>query len=387
MQLDRRAKGEEGAKEKAAGQIGSFMGRLGGLAHDGKAKGKKAAGTQAVEKEYQEMVERLAVSEGDVAKIVPERIFSIAVHPSTERLLVMAGDKYGKLGFFEPDLANEEECVTVLSVHSRPITSISIDPLQPQRLFTAAYDSVVRLLDVATRQSVAVWDADEDEHGAVTSGSFDHHRGQVWCGHETGMVSIIDAKARAVKPSHHALHSGKIRSVMVCPTDSNMVATASHDCTVRLWDVRKMPGKAGAKSGELMEWRHGKGVNFASWAPISGSHIVSTSTDDTLRVLSGFSDGGKKPEEKVIKHDNQTGRWLTPFRAVHDPKCDSAFMVGAMLQPRQIEVFSSASGNRIKKLTHDNFSTITSLNAAHPILNVIAGGNSSGKVFVWREPK
>jgi len=140
-------------------------------------------------------------------------------------------------------------------------------------------------------------------------------RCQVWCGHESGMVSVMDSKAggRRGKQEHHAMHSGKVRSVSACPSDPNLLATASHDCTVRLWDVRKLPGRAATKSGELMEWRHGKGVNFASWAPISGSHIVSTSTDDTLRILSGFKGGSGKgsPVEKVAQPSHHTQ--LSPY--------------------------------------------------------------------------
>lgn len=36
------------------------------------------------------------------------------------------------------------------------------------------------------------------------------------------------------------------------------------------------------------------------------------------------------------RHDNQTGRWLTPFRATWDPKFDSYAVVGSMRQPRQV---------------------------------------------------
>ena len=30
------------------------------------------------------------------------------------------------------------------------------------------------------------------------------------------------------------------------------------------------------------------------------------------------------------------------------------------------------------------FTTVSSLNAFHPVLDVVAGGNSSGKVSIWR---
>ena len=101
------------------------------------------------------------MSEADVAKVVPDRIFSIAVHPSPDHLLVVAGDKRGKLGFFEPDYDQEDNCVTVCNVHSRPITSIMFDGASPQKLYTSAYDSMVRLMDVHSKQFVATWNCDE----------------------------------------------------------------------------------------------------------------------------------------------------------------------------------------------------------------------------------
>jgi WD40 repeat protein len=101
------------------------------------------------------------------------------VHPDPNHLLIMAGDKWGKIGFFEPDHSETDECVTVCTVHSRPITSIVVDPAESHRLFFTSYDSIVRQLDVDSRKFVAVWDCDEDDHGSLTTCSFDHHRGQV----------------------------------------------------------------------------------------------------------------------------------------------------------------------------------------------------------------
>ena len=37
----------------------------------------------------------------NVAKVVPNRIFSLAVHPSTEKLLVAAGGKWGNVGLWD----------------------------------------------------------------------------------------------------------------------------------------------------------------------------------------------------------------------------------------------------------------------------------------------
>ena len=37
-----------------------------------------------------------------------------------------------------------------------------------------------------------------------------------------------------------------------------------------------------------------------------------------------------------IHHNNQTGRWLTPFRAEWDPSSDEYFIVGSLTHPRQV---------------------------------------------------
>ncbi len=35
-----------------------------------------------------------------IDKVVPDRIFSLAVHPTAEKLLVAVGDKWGRLGLW-----------------------------------------------------------------------------------------------------------------------------------------------------------------------------------------------------------------------------------------------------------------------------------------------
>ena len=34
-------------------------------------------------------------------------------------------------------------------------------------------------------------------------------------------------------------------------------------------------------------------------------------------------------------------------------------------------------------LTHENLNSVNSLNVLHPSVNMLAGGNSSGKVYLW----
>lgn len=60
-------------------------------------------------------------------------------------------------------------------------------------------------------------------------------------------------------------------------------------------------------------------------------------------------------------------------------------MVGSMARPRQIEVFQDTG-----KLLHsfynlDCLSSVCSINVVHPSKNILVGGNSSGRLHVFKE--
>ena len=50
---------------------------------------------------YVEGLEKMTITEERVAKLVPKRIFGMAIHPSQERVLVAAGGKWGELGMWD----------------------------------------------------------------------------------------------------------------------------------------------------------------------------------------------------------------------------------------------------------------------------------------------
>ena len=50
---------------------------------------------------FTKALNKLTLRADRVAKVVPDRIFSLAIHPTEDKTLVMAGDKWGKLGFWD----------------------------------------------------------------------------------------------------------------------------------------------------------------------------------------------------------------------------------------------------------------------------------------------
>ncbi len=110
------------------------------------------------------------------------------------------------------------------------------------------------------------------------------------------------------------------------------------------------------------------------------------------------------PSTSVLRHDNNTGRWLSTFRPSFDPKRDHTFVLGSMDRPRRVEIFTfsgsgSFSGSNGKKsqvadsahpiqllqaVQGEYLGSVCSRNCFHPSLNVIAAGNSSGRLHILR---
>lgn len=66
-------------------------------------------------------------------------------------------------------------------------------------------------------------------------------------------------------------------------------------------------------------------LQAAAWAPDGSGRLLSISFDDTLRVW-GPTPAGAGPgeaagwgEQLVMRHNNNTGRWVVPFRVAWGP--------------------------------------------------------------------
>ena len=63
----------------------------------------------------------LAIADEDIAKLVKDRIFSIAMHPSPSKVLVAAGDTWGRVGLWDVEMDIDSTPVVSFQPHSRPV--------------------------------------------------------------------------------------------------------------------------------------------------------------------------------------------------------------------------------------------------------------------------
>lgn len=94
-----------------------------------------------------------------VCKVTPDRIYSVATHPSESKLICCAGDKQGYIGLWDVDgistsavdskKENENNgIVSLFRIHSRPICCL--EWLNNESMVTASYDGSVRRMNAET---------------------------------------------------------------------------------------------------------------------------------------------------------------------------------------------------------------------------------------------
>ena len=287
----------------------------------------------------------------------------------------------------------------------------------------------------------------------------------VIAGDDVGRVWALDPMQRRCVIGRFQAHrrGSKVTGLEYNPADERLFATCGGDWAVRLWDVRSMswqsppdaefateppfeggtrstqaegsllhnnnndaPATAAAFSGassqeagyrsrrsgvqSLVTLLHPRAVTTATFSNITGTRLLTTCIDNRLRVfnVNGDLQSGDCLE---IVHSHDFGRYLTPFRAVWDPKDvhENTAVCGryvsepfdfhvpgsppaaVALHPVDVLLLSPPNHSATRMLPPSRIvaqladplvTTISPVVAVHPTINAIASG-SSRSVYVW----
>ena len=155
-----------------------------------------------------------------------------------------------------------------------------------------------------------------------------------------------------------------------------------------MFDIRKFKdSRNSSKSPKALGTQiAGLSVSSAFFSP-SGKSLLTTSFANRLDLTEDahLVKGNKtiKPTHS-IRHNNQTGRWLTTFQATWHPELD-IFCSGSMNKPRCMEIFDS-KGKLLRAVTGESLTSVMSRTCFHPSTKnlIMVGGNSSGRVVAIR---
>jgi hypothetical protein len=120
-----------------------------------------------------------------VAKVVPDRIYSVAFHPCSHKLIATTGDKKGYLGLWDVDATltdsssgvaggggDDMDGVYLFKPHSGAINSLQWNQ-SGSKLLSQSYDGTIRLMDVERQVFVdafAAYDDSEEFKGKIGYG-------------------------------------------------------------------------------------------------------------------------------------------------------------------------------------------------------------------------
>jgi WD40 repeat protein len=292
----------------------------------------------------------------------------------------------------EEDPDTPEPAITALKLHSRTITSF-VFSADGNTLYSSSYDSSVRKFDLQKGVAVEAFAPDSiDEDLPISSiaiplsdpnillfssldGSFGRH--DMRTKSETEIWTLSDKK---------------IGGFSIHPLNPHLVATASLDRSVKIWDLRSIKGKGESKAPSLLgEHESRLSISHASWS--AAGHVATSSYDDTIKIHSLLDAGswkvGHQIDESdmkptaVIKHNNQTGRWVTILKPQWQTRPEDGiqkFVIGNM--NRFVDVYS-ADGEQLAQLGGDGITAVPAVAHFHPTKDWVAGGTASGKLCLW----
>lgn len=347
-------------------------------------------------------------------KITPERIYAMTFHPAEEKGLVFAGDKLGNIGIFdasqkikikdEPaDDADEdgddeddaEPEVTSFKIHTRTISAFNWAANDLTGLLSASYDSSIRKLDLQKGTAVEVYapadkSADEPLSGVEVSRTDPNMLHFTTLDGQFGIHDMRTPQGEVVEKLQ--LSEKKIGGFSLHPTQPHIVATASLDRTMKLWDLRKISGK-GANRSPVLVGEHESRLSVSHAAFNAAGQVATTSYDDTVKIYDfsaatawktghELSEAEMKPTT-VIPHNNQTGRWVTILRAqwCQRPRDGiQRFAVGNM--NRFVDIYTG-KGQQLAQLGGEGITAVPAVAVFHQTNDWVAAGTASGKLCLW----
>ncbi|KAK8792911.1 hypothetical protein WA158_005075 [Blastocystis sp. Blastoise] len=348
-----------------------------------------------------------------IRKVCSERIYSISFCPTNADILVACGDKTGELGLWRLNstYSNNEDLSTQgdiwkIKLHMAPINRIRN---VFNSIYTCSYDGSIKCLYPEKHISNDVFYLDNTFRKDATISDFiniNNEEPVFFATINNGSLSRFDTREPNSKNSYNiSLHEKKINTVSIHPS-LPLVATSSLDRTVSIWDYRLF-NQSKTKCKPLYSYSCKNSVNAAFFDP-KGESLVITSYDDTFKIFdinqlitvknsSIFSSKSKSDSYSpfIIKHDNDTGKWLSKFQASFCPlysssQSDLSYYItsGSMTYPRCIDMYKIyKEDNKILSehftYRHELLNSVLSITDVHPYYPAICGGNSSGRVGVF----
>lgn len=293
----------------------------------------------------------------------------------------------------DENLTSDPE-ISAFKTHSRTITSFVFPPTDGNTVYSSSYDSSIRKMDLEKGTSIQVFaPSDIDTDMPISALDMAHSEPNIlYFSTLDGGVGRYDIRAPGSEEIW-TLSEQKIGGFSLHPLQPHLIATASLDRTLKIWDTRKISGKGDLRHPALLgEHESRLSVSHASWS--AAGHIATSSYDDTIKIYDfteasswkaghDISANAMEPKHK-IRHNNQTGRWVTILKPQWQRRPHDGIQKLVMANMnRFVDVFAS-DGSQLAQLDGEGITAVPAVAHFHPTLDWVAGGNGSGKLCLWQ---
>ena len=248
------------------------------------------------------------------------------------------------------------------------ITAMKFHPERPRFVYTTSVDGRFVLQDLEGRQSSVYLDTQDISYWWCSLDLCRQHD-VVFVGGNTGRAVLLDSAGEVVC-RYRRLHRGKIKYAEFCSSGGGwLLATASVDHTVALWDIRMLrerPGNFTDTPEPLSTLKHSAPINSAIFDPHTGSQLLTTTQNSQLHVYDAATNWGDP--SIIVSHPHRHFQHMTDIVATWHPIHRDLCIVGrypekdASDQTRSVDLIDIGNGERIRELSSPSLKGIIVLN-------------------------
>ncbi|XP_006865192.1 PREDICTED: DNA damage-binding protein 2 [Chrysochloris asiatica] len=303
-------------------------------------------------------------------KAVPfdRRATSLAWHPTHPSILAV-GSKGGDILLWNLNTTDKPTFIKGIGAGGS-ITGLKFNPLNTNQFFTSSLEGTTRLQDF-TGNTLRVFCSSGTCNFWFCCLDVSARSRVLVTGDNAGKVILLNMDGKELW--NLRLHKKKVAHVALNPCCDWLLATASVDQTVKIWDLRQVRGK----SSFLSSLTHRHPVNAACFSS-DGARLLTTDQNNEIRV---YATSQWDCPLGLIPHPHRHFQHLTPIKATWHPRYN-LIVVGRYPDPnfksctphelRTIDVFDGNSGKMMCQLYDPKYSGIFSLNEFNPMGDTLA---------------
>ncbi|XP_029607792.1 DNA damage-binding protein 2 isoform X11 [Salmo trutta] len=304
------------------------------------------------------------------------RVTCLEWHPSLPTTLAV-GSKGGDVVLWDYSVINKTSFIQGVGPGGS-ITALKFNPYNPTQLFTSSVRGTTTLQDF-NGTTLRVFTNTESWDLWYCCVDVSLSRQMLVTGDNIGRVLLLGMDGHQV--FNEKLHKAKVTHAEFNPRCDWLMATASVDHTVKLWDLRNIKDK----NSYLHEMVHDKAVNSAYFNPVDCSKLLTTDQYDQIRV---YSSSDWSTPQQIIQHPHRQFQHLTPIKASWHPLYD-LMVVGRYPDERvcpgalrTIDIYDANTGELACQLLDPNAPGIISVNKFNPMGDVLGSGMGVN-ILVW----